>query len=178
MEDTKEYESLRGEIIEWQRRRFIILSSTSITITSYLAVIFSVDISITPQVAISIPFILLSGACFITALFGKIITMIGTYLEIFHPNYKWNHRLSIFRKTYKFLELNFGLGIIYAVLGIASVVLIFSSKSSNLWRFNNSMIFFSTLFLLIINLIYLFFSYPKEQYRREWERIKRLEDSD
>jgi len=169
----KEYESLRLETLQWQSRRFDIIAGSIIGVTAMLGWIVSSPNSWSWAVASILPLSFLCSTCFLTCLFNRSITLIGTYLEVFHEDgwsarvrrMRLESRFQILTLTSGFIQIYFGLGIISIVLSY--VICLKKSTKAELLLF----CIISILFLLMLVVLYTY-SYPRKQYILLWKQFK------
>lgn len=80
---SEEYQALRQEILEWQTRRFTIVSGAIVVVTAVLGWITQNPDEWPWAIASTVLLAPLACACYLTWLFGSVNTRLGTYLGSF-----------------------------------------------------------------------------------------------
>jgi hypothetical protein len=129
-----EYEALRNELLQWQSRRFTLVSTSAIVITALLGLEKSTN-SQEWTVVSSALILFLACVCYLTSYCGASSRTLGTYLEHYHGRSKWEKRLQSFKSESlrKVVNLNTGLALIYLVMGLLAYAV-----PSNLFKNNVS----------------------------------------
>jgi hypothetical protein len=97
-----EYDSLRKELLEWQSRRFALLTTSTTVVTGVLA--------LGPGIAEKVPgwsvalllLLFLSASCRLTIYAGEANQRIGSFLQVFHERssgLQWEKRSAAFSAT-------------------------------------------------------------------------------
>jgi len=117
----KEYETLRQEILHWQSRRFSLVTGSLVIVIAILGWAVTAPDKWSWTVVSAILFAMLSIAGYMTWLVGRLITRIGTYLEVFHENHSadigWEKRQRKSKRNFvsskgAYATMFFGVGII------------------------------------------------------------------
>ncbi len=171
---VEEYEALRQEILQWQRIRFTV-AGLAVTISGAVLAYFAKASTGVPwQFPPLIILWVLTWAALMSYMFGRCNCSIGTYIGVFmeHRAKGWENRKQKFRTVPRRLSMNTGLGLMYMVLGTVSII---ESK----YVATVSMGVHGTVLLTVTAAVFagavtllMFKSYPREQFSRQWERIK------
>lgn len=173
---SEEYQALRQEILEWQTRRFTIVSGAIVVVTAVLGWITQNPDEWPWAIASTVLLAPLACACYLTWLFGSFNARLGTYLEVFHESKEgrrgWEERNREFRAGLEILNLNAALALVYLVLGGVSfsVPLAVANGSTSGFQYAvfalAAAVFVSTILLATLR------SYPRGDYVSKWKAIK------
>jgi len=178
----KEYECLHEEILNWQDKRFTLVSASIILVTTALGLVSEGKNTWPWEIVSSIILAFLFCVCLLTWYFGTSNARLGAYIEVFYetadqPYYRWHTRNRAFKHEillYRFLSFNSCLALIYLVLGVSSIVI----PSKFQFPTNSNFLYLLlTLFLLFLVTIVLLigFSYPRKRYVSYWQKVKERE---
>ena len=179
----EEYASLRQEVLEWQSRRFLLVSTSITLVTGIIGIGLGVlkDLWI---IASSLLLLFLTCAVILSWYAGRANAKISAYLVVFHDSSGsdnktggWESRLMRLKKKPKvdFFTLNHCLTAIYTVLGIVSVLIPWLVAGKPAFSFEQiSLIFIAVLFICSLILQWKF-SYPREGYAKHWLDVKEEE---
>jgi hypothetical protein len=119
----------------------------------------------------SIPVVgLVSGACFLTSHFGRLVVRISVYLEVFHES-KWESRLRDFRSSKRPLRSNqLVAGLYFGVAATATVTFVAVCEGVPT---HASLGVFAILVAALLSALFelIFRSSPHDEYRQEWTSI-------
>lgn len=173
---SEEYQALRQEILEWQTRRFTIVSGAIVVVTAVLGWITQNPDEWPWAIASTVLLAPLACACYLTWLFGSFNTRLGTYVEVFHESTEgrsgWEKRNREFRTGREILNLNTALALVYLVLGGVSVCVPIAVAKGDTSGFQfavfalSATVFVSTILLVALH------SYPRDDYVTKWKGIK------
>jgi hypothetical protein len=167
---SEEYQALRQEVLAWQERRFAVVAGAAVGVTAVLGWVTSNPVAWTWTTPSLLLLTVLSGASYLTWLFGRFNAMIGAYLEVAHGS-AWDEHSRRFRARHRYLRLNVALGAVYVSLGLVSVLvpcMVCPRRpgiAGVVALVGAALVFTGAAGLLM------FWSYPRESYRTDWERI-------
>jgi hypothetical protein len=126
-----EYDSLRKELLEWQNRRFTLLTTSTTVVTGVLALGPGVAAKVPAWAVALVLSLFLSAACRLTCYASEANQRIGSFLEVFHEHSGglcWETRLAAFsglsaEASPAPFSLNSLLFWLYLLLGIVSASL-------------------------------------------------------
>lgn len=84
MKLNNEYDSLRQEILNWQDKRFTMVSGSIILVTAILGIIVKNNTSISGEILSSVLLAFLTCVCLLTWYFGTSNSRLGAYIEVFY----------------------------------------------------------------------------------------------
>lgn len=175
----KEYETLRKEIMDWQSRRFSVVTGSLVLVIAILGWAVTAPDKWSWTVVSSIIFAMLSIAGYMTLLVGRLITRIGTYLEVFHEtdsaDIGWEKRQRKSKGNFisskgAYATMFFGVGIISLAVSL-TVCRAQPTKQSILLFFLFAASLLSTVIVLA------FGKRPWNKYIQQWQEIKTQEES-
>lgn len=168
-----EYEMLRGEIKDWQDRRFTILTASVGLVTAILSLkVFDepVRTELWPSIS-ALLLLLLTCACALTWYAGRANAKIAAYLIVFHERSSqsgegWESRLDRLNNSgFDHLNLNRLMFCIYLVLGLVAMIPVlrhFPIRDG--WN-----VLIIPIALFVCSLLLLVLPSPKDRYIKQWE---------
>ncbi len=132
-----EYDSLWKELLEWQRRRVTLLTTSITIVVAVLGIGQGFSERVPWWTITTLLLLMLSATCELTAYAGYANQKIGSFLEVFHDpktELKWNLRSAKFAEQYRYMtirarnrkrlpNLNKQLFQFYALLGFLTLAL-------------------------------------------------------
>jgi hypothetical protein len=173
----KEYDTLRQEIMQWQSRRFSLVTGSLIIVVAILGWAVNAPDKWSWTVVSSILFAMLSIAGYMTWLVGLLNSRIGTYLEVFHENDSaeigWERRQrgrkgNFISSKGAYATMFFGVGIIS--LAVSLTVCKATPTKPSIILFS----LFTTSFLSTV-MVLAFGKRPWDKYIKQWQQIKSQE---
>lgn len=172
----KEYDTLRQEIMNWQSRRFSVVTGSLVIVIAILGWAVTAPDKWSWTVVSSILFAMLSIAAYMTWLVGRLITRIGTYLEVFHEtdcDIGWEKRQRKSKGNFvsskgAYATMFFGVGIIS--FSVSLTVCRAQATTPSILLFS---VFAASLLSMVIVLA--FGKRPWDKYIQQWQEIKTQE---
>jgi multisubunit Na+/H+ antiporter MnhG subunit len=173
----KEYDTLRQEIMHWQSRRFSVVTGSLVIVIAILGWAVNAPDKWSWTVVSSILFAMLTIAGYMTWLVGRLITRIGTYLEVFHENDSadigWERRQRKSKRNFvsskgAYATMFFGVGIIS--LAVSLTVCKAQPTTPSIILFS---LFAASCLSMVIVLA--FGKRPWDKYIKQWQEIKAQE---
>lgn len=178
---TEEYQALRQEILEWQTRRFTIVSGAILVVTAVLGWITQSPNEWPWPVASALLLAPLACASYLTWLFGTFNARLGTYLEVFHESKEgrkgWEERNKAFRAGSEMLNLNAALALVYLVLGGVSLFVPIAVAEGDTTGFQYVVLALAAAAFVSAILYVALRSYPRDAYVVKWKSIRENERS-
>jgi hypothetical protein len=173
----KEYDTLRQEILQWQSRRFTLVTGSLLVVVAILGWAVNAPEKWSWTVVSSILFAMLSIAGYMTWLVGLLCSRIGTYLEVFHENDSaeigWERRHRGRKGNFvsskgAYATMYFGVGIISLAVSLTICKAPPTKRSIILFSLFTAS-FLSTVIILA------FGKRPSNRYIMQWQEIKAQE---
>jgi len=170
----REYDTLRQEIMQWQARRFSLVTGSLIVVVAILGWAVNAPDKWSWTVVSSILFAMLSIAGYMTWLIGLLNTRIGTYLEVFHEedsaDIGWERRQRDRKGNFisskgAYATMFFGVGVISLTVSLTVCKAHPSTRSVVLFSV------FTASFLATV-MVLAFGKRPWDRYIRQWQEIK------
>lgn len=180
-----EYDALRNEIIEWQNRRFQVLTASITVVGAVLGFGQAAQDKISFELVETGLMLFLSVACVITGYCGQSNAKIGTYIQVFHENNNgWETHVTNFTNRLG-MNLNSLLLSVYGVMGIVALQIppYLFKKPKGILGLSVELRLFSNIFelfllpalsfcLFIVSLIYMAKSQKlRASYLVEWKKV-------
>jgi hypothetical protein len=173
----KEYDTLRAEIMEWQSRRFSVVTGSLVLAIGILGWAVSAPEKWSWAVVLSILFAMLTAASYLTWLMGLLNSSISTYLEVFHEecvkDIGWECRHRKFKRG--FVTSKDGYATLYLGIGIISVFISFAicTAPPTMPTIITCYIFAASFVSMIM--ILTFRPRPWDKYIKRWKDIREAE---
>ena len=173
----KEYDTLRQEIMQWQSRRFSVVTGSLVIVIAILGWSVNAPDKWSWTVVSSMLFAMLSIAGYMTWLLGLLTSRISTYLEVFHEDdsddlgWERRHRKparNFISSKGAYATMYFGVGLIS--LAVSSAVCKAQPTMPSIILFS----VFAASFLSML-IVLAFGKRPWDKYIKQWKEIKAQE---
>jgi uncharacterized membrane protein YdbT with pleckstrin-like domain len=174
--NSKTYEHLREELLQWQNRRYLVFSSTIVVITALIGWIVTSNNEWNFYVASILPLLIIIGSSLLTRNSSIYTVKIGTYFRVFLNN-EWEVAQCLFNKRAKLMSNNKLFALFYLSISIlTNIIFYLETAFVNNWFY--ILIFVFVWLLTLVSLYYLYYkSYPRKDFMKLWKEVKEEMDN-